>query len=390
MCNAWNHSDDCDCGFGSDTGGGVVQGAIQPVIAKRYSWEAGRRITHPTSCWWCRKPVYFFRDENGGCALFDSLGWPWPIHECWEQHRSDQTAFIQRIREEYRYRFSGAHYDVQPVDPQIVPGRQLDILVNGWIAGLKASPPRLLAVNERTMQFQSVIVVDGRNRAFTVHIPTGIVEDKLLGSPCTVTAKWVSYRSSWILIGELMRLPDREPVAGLAIPDDLVCRYCGQTLYRSRDRKSKWGVDSEGGFECAACGNDRRGLTPTEFMTIRSRAPYPDPQRYRQACRARLGNADLSTAASCGVFDDGDLRITINEDGTWSASWYGYPGGSWLEDDGAVRLFDNGSRLWFSLSPVGSSQAAVAPDVWVQVDLELAERMPTSELGMHRRFVKRR
>jgi hypothetical protein len=38
--------------------------------------------------------VFFHRNKNGGCVLFDSLGPPWPVHPCWEQYREDRAEAI--------------------------------------------------------------------------------------------------------------------------------------------------------------------------------------------------------------------------------------------------------------------------------------------------------
>ena len=34
------------------------------------------------TCPVCGAPVWFFRNEYGGCAYFDALGRPWPLHPC--------------------------------------------------------------------------------------------------------------------------------------------------------------------------------------------------------------------------------------------------------------------------------------------------------------------
>ena len=57
-------------------------------------------ITFLTECWWCGDSVYFHRDDNGGCVLFDELGKPWPIHPCWEQNQDEQCFAIQKALED--------------------------------------------------------------------------------------------------------------------------------------------------------------------------------------------------------------------------------------------------------------------------------------------------
>src|SRR5207247_10839 len=96
MCNAWNHPLGCDCGFGGDTGGGV--GFAVPRESS--GGAVGIRLTRPTRCWWCGADVYFYRDENGGCALFDDLGAPWEVHYCWERHRQERDQVEGHVRQE--------------------------------------------------------------------------------------------------------------------------------------------------------------------------------------------------------------------------------------------------------------------------------------------------
>lgn len=36
----------------------------------------------------CFQPVWFFRNKRGGCAYFDAVGKPWPLHPCMEHPRS--------------------------------------------------------------------------------------------------------------------------------------------------------------------------------------------------------------------------------------------------------------------------------------------------------------
>lgn len=46
----------------------------------------GKSETHLTRCPWCRQHVYYHTNGNGDCVYFDSIGYPWQIHPCWEEH----------------------------------------------------------------------------------------------------------------------------------------------------------------------------------------------------------------------------------------------------------------------------------------------------------------
>lgn len=68
----------------------------QPTRNKK-NWVYYGSITFETQCWWCGQDVYFHRDENGGCVLFDFLGSPWPVHDCWLEHKFEQQQAIDHI-----------------------------------------------------------------------------------------------------------------------------------------------------------------------------------------------------------------------------------------------------------------------------------------------------
>jgi hypothetical protein len=99
MCNAWNHSPECGCGFGGDghLGGGnggyrgyatlwlhAATGQFAPfpscirTLAQRYR----QTITLPTHCRFCGADVYVYANEFGSFVIFDELGQPWPKHNC--------------------------------------------------------------------------------------------------------------------------------------------------------------------------------------------------------------------------------------------------------------------------------------------------------------------
>ena len=47
----------------------------------------------------CGDAVWFFRNENGGCAYFDAIGRPWPKHPCMDsRYLIDRTADWQARR----------------------------------------------------------------------------------------------------------------------------------------------------------------------------------------------------------------------------------------------------------------------------------------------------
>ena len=90
MCNAHNHRIDCRCGWGGSSGIMSYSFSYPPgelailrSFAANQYLKSNQSLTRPNyKCKWCKQPVYFFQASNGGKVLFDSLGQPWPIHNC--------------------------------------------------------------------------------------------------------------------------------------------------------------------------------------------------------------------------------------------------------------------------------------------------------------------
>lgn len=99
MCNAWNHSLDCTCGWGGDghTGRRTIGNTpflnIGKPTFKTYR-EFFDSCTIPNAkCPVCGDPVFFYRSPSNGRVFFDELGPPWPKHPCTiSPHRIITTA----------------------------------------------------------------------------------------------------------------------------------------------------------------------------------------------------------------------------------------------------------------------------------------------------------
>lgn len=46
--------------------------------------------TYLTRCPWCPQHVYYHTSGYGDCVYFDSLGYPWQVHACWEKYWKDK------------------------------------------------------------------------------------------------------------------------------------------------------------------------------------------------------------------------------------------------------------------------------------------------------------
>ena len=54
-------------------------------------WFERNGRTHPTRCRDCGADVFFHTNGFGDAVLFDELGWPWPVHECWRMYVADKS-----------------------------------------------------------------------------------------------------------------------------------------------------------------------------------------------------------------------------------------------------------------------------------------------------------
>lgn len=91
MCNAWNHSPGCTCGWGGDGHAGYSGFSSFDTFTARdtsHWWVPSLTSTYAgyvnpnASCPVCGAPVFFYQSPSGGRVFFDELGPPWPKHPC--------------------------------------------------------------------------------------------------------------------------------------------------------------------------------------------------------------------------------------------------------------------------------------------------------------------
>lgn len=85
MCNAWNHSAGCRCGWGGE--GHLGQSGSSNFGVRATTNGASEPSYHsyinPSArCPECKAPVFFYQSPYGGRVYFDELGPPWPKHPC--------------------------------------------------------------------------------------------------------------------------------------------------------------------------------------------------------------------------------------------------------------------------------------------------------------------
>ncbi len=89
-CNAWNHSFNCDCGWGGYNYGSsrLKSGSVKYIkVPNGLDWNKAK-VTYETyvdpnaRCPVCGDDVFFYQSPYGGRVFFDELGPPWDKHKC--------------------------------------------------------------------------------------------------------------------------------------------------------------------------------------------------------------------------------------------------------------------------------------------------------------------
>lgn len=102
MCNAHNHWLGCSCGWGGQGHLGSAASTGPKYVfthSQKFGFrpwgreftsssmselaaELGHSILFPVQCRYCHQQIYLFASPNGGRAVFNELGPPWPKHWC--------------------------------------------------------------------------------------------------------------------------------------------------------------------------------------------------------------------------------------------------------------------------------------------------------------------
>ena len=266
---------------GSD-GSGSDSRSYDPLQRALVQLEFPYRLIYRTRCFIsiggkppCGKLVYFFRDEHGGCALFDKPGYPWPPHECWqyrepELRRQIATELKQRHFEGRWYTLGGCPFRPAKGDSDF---RGVVFVSRG--ATLQPREVQIKAHRRsRTIELVEkrcgIVVPHGhRERYIDVTIP---LEREELFSPYTlheVVAKRVKHgaRWRWIVVAHREAYPGRKPSGRLAniLGIQSRCYYCCDSI------TNRWGFDDKGREECLTCARRRLDSGAADFETWISR-----------------------------------------------------------------------------------------------------------------------
>ena len=126
MCNAWNHSPECSCGWGGEGHlGRRSTGSLENSQWQEYcSFTGYSSYTNPNArCPVCGASVFFYQSTEGGRVFFDELGPPWPKHPCTSPlgktiFRPSYSIFSGPVRT-YKWQTDGwVPFDIDSIKPQ--------------------------------------------------------------------------------------------------------------------------------------------------------------------------------------------------------------------------------------------------------------------------------
>lgn len=272
MCNAWNHSPGCMCGWGGEGHLGR-RGPDDSVDLDSREWsltDLGGLLTHPTTCWWCGAQVYFHRDENGGCVLFEELGPPWPVHTCWEDYMRSPQILTKVESELESLGFNGSFYRPQGVRQAKPDSDATQVSISGYVADNHA-----LYQEKRVAQLPSyrhsatidlvTIEVSAENKLYPFLVPETYARDIPDFSFVEVRGSWQRRGRRWHLLATALRRIQPAGRRGAFVTQlvvDSACSVCGRELTLD----ASWGLDDEGFRECGVCGSMRRRMTRQAFL----------------------------------------------------------------------------------------------------------------------------
>ena len=214
--------------------------------------------------------MYFIRDENGGCALFDSLGHPWPIHSCWEDHVRQS-----RISRAIESSLESVGFNENFYQPQGIkvtkPRRGADELaLTGFVAdnhALYQSPQVFrLCSHRRADSFPLVIMeVATEGRLYPFVISEVVAKEIPDYSLVEIKGKWRKKGRHWYLLTTSLRRIEPNHRRGKYRNQFTLtgaCIYCGREL----ETGTLWGFDNQGDEECCICGEMRGRMLCGSFV----------------------------------------------------------------------------------------------------------------------------
>ena len=221
-------------------------------------------LVYKTNCFWCEEKVFFYRSEDGGCALFDRLGKPWDLHRCWEIHKQEIKRAV--ANELYRGNFNGRVY-YKERQRASKPIKSDSISMVGFVDRQPMEKVRLPSCRGSTTgMFRTINFVpeDKIDVYYSVLVPSTIAEAFPNYSMHQVDCIFSKYKNRWYcLLTKYRRMSasgKSDQVANAGVVLDGNCSVCGILL-----TDKHWGFGSDFGSECSSCGRMRGTRTSDEF-----------------------------------------------------------------------------------------------------------------------------
>lgn len=139
------------------------------------------RSTKPTQCWWCRGQVFFHTNGHGDCVLFDALGWPWPIHSCWEErvrrqpHAYSRSKVLRELRSVgFKFSTYAPFQDrVSGAKPGEIAKTRGNVIENHYEKLEPKVAKYEIPGSQGAREFSSIDIADASERVFRFTIPVG-------------------------------------------------------------------------------------------------------------------------------------------------------------------------------------------------------------------------
>lgn len=169
-----------------------------------YEWLRKESVTFHTQCWWCGKSVYFHRNQNGGCVLFDQLCVPWAIHHCWEQYREPKSIAVdgliaKRISQLQETRINGIQFS-----------KAKKKSIHGFIIGVDRSRkifPDPSRISDKSSHLMYVIFRTTAGKYLKLLVPEPYIDDIIKFSYVSLTIELV-HKSNEIILNCIKKLTE--------------------------------------------------------------------------------------------------------------------------------------------------------------------------------------
>jgi hypothetical protein len=223
-------------------------------------------LVYQTQCFWCSSKVFFYRSENGGCALFDQLGWPWSLHHCWEKYRQP---FKQRVAIQLSQNSFDGHVYYQERQRASKPQKSDVVSMIGFVdrseLRRRVQFPSCRGAISGVFRVVNFVPEDKLNVFYELLVPEIVAEDFPQYSIHEVTGNFLKYKHRWLCILSKFRRLSASSKAGKFrrnfIQIDQTCHLCGSIL-----DDNKWGFGTNFALECNRCGMARGRVTTQEFI----------------------------------------------------------------------------------------------------------------------------